>query len=203
MALARIMRRREWLSLAVVASAFAACARPLPPPPRPLESTTHAWAVVTPANAEFSIPVSRGYRWRWARSTTADNASEYRWEIGLTSGQDEYHFGFSLFKYPGSKEASGDLAALLKAGQASVWRRTPSGGGSVVEEAKVSVSPADGRVIVRVSDPATLRLLFADRPSKAKVLTRTPETGEVSSEIAISYREASSTVRPPNDALQA
>jgi hypothetical protein len=159
---------------------------------RPLiaRAETQPTAVVTARSAEFFIPVTHDRQWRWYRTTTPDNDLEYCWQVGVSSGGVEYELGFYLFKFPGSAEGVGDLAQLLKAGQASLWRRRdPDDGGSVVTGAGVSVVVRDGGVVVRVSDAATVRMVFADRPSTAKVLTRTPDTDNESKKVTISYRE--------------
>jgi hypothetical protein len=151
------------------------------------QAGTQPTAVVTPRSAEFSIPVPHEGSWRWYRTTTPDNDLEYRWLIGVSSRGVEYELGFSLYKFPGSAEGVGDLAQLLKVGQASLWRRSPDGG-SLVAGATVSVFVRDGGIVIRVPDAATVRMLFADRPSTARVLARTPD-GDESKEISIAYRE--------------
>jgi hypothetical protein len=144
---------------------------------------------VTSRTAEFSFPVAREGTWRWYRAETSENALEYRWEISVSSGGGDYRFGFSLFKFPGRKEESGGLEALLKAGQASLWKLRPDGGGSLIKEAKVSATAGNGCLIIRVSDPATVRLLFGDRPSEAKALTTMPGSEHRSYAVSIRYHE--------------
>jgi hypothetical protein len=145
--------------------------------------------VVTALAAEFSIPVAHEGPWRWDRSETPDNALEFRWEVSVKSKDEEYQFGFSLFKFPGSKEGAGNLDELLKAGQASLWKIGSDGGGSLVQGASVSATAVGGRVVVRVSDPASVRLLFSHRPPMAKVLTKTPDSSQESYEVSIEYRK--------------
>jgi hypothetical protein len=43
--------------------------------------------------------------------------------------------------------------------------------------------------MIRLSDPASVRLLFGDRPAVAKVLTRTPDSSTESHEVSIEYRQ--------------
>ena len=149
---------------------------------------SQATAVVTARSAEFFIPVAHDGLWRWYRATTEDNDLEYDWRIGVSSRGVDYELGFSLFKFPGKAEGRGDLAQLLKAGQASLWRRETDSG-SLVAGAKVSVVARDGGVVIRVPDEATVRLLFADRPATAKVIARTPDMVDNSKVVSISYRE--------------
>jgi len=155
--------------------------------------------VVTARVAEFSIPVAHNGPWRWDQTTTPDDYKEYGWEISVKSGSEEYEFGFSLFKLPGAKERVGDLARLLKAGQASLWKKEPSGGASVVPGARVSVSAGARRVIIRIVDPAIVRLLFGHRPATVRVLTDAPDIGSASHEISVSYVSSSGRDRPASD----
>jgi hypothetical protein len=154
-----------------------------------LGAALQATGVVTPLGAEFLIPVAHDGPWRWARSETPDNVREFRWEISVKSRDAEYQFGFSMFKFPGSKEGAGNLAELLKAGQASMWRIVSDGAGSLVEGAKVSATAGEGGIVVRVSDPASVRLLFGDRPAVAKAFAQTPDSSPESQEVSIEYRE--------------
>ena len=149
----------------------------------------HATIEVSSRTAEFSFPVPRQKMWRWARAETTDNALEYRWEIVVRSGVGEYQFGFSLFKYPGSKEETGSLGALLNAGQASLWKLQPDGSGSLIKEAKVNATAGDSCVIIRVSDPASIHLLFGNRPSEAKAQSRMPDSENTSCAVSVSYRD--------------
>jgi hypothetical protein len=144
--------------------------------------------VVTPLLAELSIPVAHGGPWRWARADPSDNALEFEWELSVTSGGQEYQFGFSFFKFPGSKERTGSLDDLLKAGQASLWKIGSDGAGSLIQDAAVSATAGNGRVVIRLSTPAYVRLLFGARPPTAKVLTRTPDGSRESLEVSVEYR---------------
>lgn len=145
--------------------------------------------IVTADTAEFSIPVSRQESWRWYREETSDNSLEYRWEVSVMGRDGEYQCGFSLFKYPGRKEETGSLKALLIAGQASLWKADPDGGASMLRDVNVSATAGDGFVLVRLSDPASVRLLFGNRPTTAKVKTRTPDSDDTSCTVSIRYRE--------------
>ncbi len=145
--------------------------------------------VVTGLVAEFSIPVAHEGPWRWARAKTRDNVLEFTWDVSVKGSDGEYQFGFSLFKFPGTAEGAGNLDELLRAGQASLWKMGPDGGGALVEGAMVSATVDAGRVVIRLSDPASVRLLFGDRPAVAKVLTRTPDRSPESHEVSIEYRQ--------------
>ena len=113
---------------------------------------------------------------------------EYEWQLDVKSKGEEYQFGFSFYKFPGSKERTGSLAELLKAGQASLWKMSPEGAGSAVEGARVSATAGDRRIVIKLSDPAYVRILFGDRPPIAKFVTRTPDGSRDVHEVSIEYR---------------
>jgi hypothetical protein len=145
--------------------------------------------VVTARAAEFSIPVAHKGPWRWSCAETADNTLEFNWAVSIKSASREYQFGFSFFKYPGTKEKAGPLDDLLRAGQASLWRIGSDGGGSMVRGPVVSATRRGGQVLIRLSDPAWVRLLFGDRPAVAQVLTKTADSPLQAREVAIEYRQ--------------
>ena len=166
--------------LALVGSAAAAIA---------LGADLRYTGVVTGQVAEFSIPAAHEGPWRWARAETGDSVLEFTWELSVKKSDSEYQFGFSLFKFPGTVEGTGNLDQLLRAGQASLWKIGPDGGGTRVEGASVSATADAGRVVIRLSDPTSVRLLFGNRPAVAKVLTRTPDSSTESNEVSIEYRQ--------------
>jgi hypothetical protein len=43
--------------------------------------------------------------------------------------------------------------------------------------------------VIRLSDPASVRLVFGDRPAVAKALAETPDSSRESQEVAIEYRQ--------------
>ena len=131
-------------------------------------------ATVTPMLAEFSIPLEQpaNATWNWNREETADNEGEYTWQIAVPNADGRYTFGFYLYKLPGSKMARGDLSTLLKAGQASVFKEDAQGRGTLVRNAVVNVTPENNRIVLRMTDPALIHLIFGARPATATINTR-------------------------------
>jgi hypothetical protein len=175
--------RRAFPIAAALATA-AACARPAattpPETPAPALSAAPAAAsaVVGPNGARFVIPVGRAAPWRWHAAGTPANAAEYRWEVEL-AGADSvqgYNVGFSLFNPPQpATPEEGTLAALLAAGQATVWERTPGPGARAATWGRVEVDAVgDSAVAIVVRDSTTVARLFASRPATAAVVTQTP-----------------------------
>lgn len=135
---------------------------------------TKTIGAVTPNLAEFRIPLEQpaSAKWDWNRAETPDNDDEYTWQVAVPNGSERYSFGFYLYKLPGSKPEHGSLQALFKAGQASVFKEDAQGQGDLVQNAKVSVSTENGRIVLRITDPDLIRTIFGRRPDNATINTR-------------------------------
>lgn len=129
---------------------------------------------VAPNLVEFKIPLEQpaSATWNWNRPETLDNGGEYTWQVAVSNSGGRYSFGFYLYKFPGSKPAHGDLQTLFKAGQASVFKEDAQGTGDAIQNAKVSVSTEDGRIVLRITDPGLIHMIFASRPESATINTR-------------------------------
>ena len=168
------------IALTLIGSATAAVA---------VGAELQATGVVTPRGAEFSFPAAHEGPWRWARTTTLENDLEFGWEVSVKNRTGDYQFGFSFYKFPESKEEVGNLSALLNAGQASLWKLESDGRAfSLVKSARVSATAVNGRVVVKVSDLPSVRLLFGERPPVVKASSRTPEHSE-SHDVSVEYRK--------------
>jgi hypothetical protein len=145
--------------------------------------------VVSAVAAEFVLPIpAPDGEWAWCHTTTPDNVLEYRWMIRVGGADSEYEFGFSLFKFPGCREAHGSLDDLLAAGQANVWKLHADGGASVVDGAQVSMAAGNGAVFISITDPAIVTLLFGNRPPKARAVSKEPGAPESVKEMSLRYR---------------
>jgi len=131
---------------------------------------------VTSTAAEFKIPLQRPANdvWTWNRADTPDNAGEYSWTVTAKNGTAQYSFGFYLYKFPGSREARGQIQDLLKAGQASVFKEDADGRGGILPDAKVAVTVENAAIVVRITNPDLVHLIFRDRPDTAAIHSRTP-----------------------------
>ena len=135
--------------------------------------------------ARFALPVGIQPIWQWYLPDTRDNMPEYRWEI--VTDPPQHDFGFYLFKRPGARPDSGSLADLLRTGQRSVWEPKPTGGARVVREARVDVTPADSGVLVSITDPWTLNLVFGARPVTGTIFLKSPGTPLQRTSIRFAY----------------
>ena len=130
---------------------------------------------VAPNHAEFTIPLEQpaNATWFWNRPETPDNGGEYIWQVKAANGTRRFSFGFYKYKFPGSKPAQGVLQTLLKAGQASVFEEDAEGrGGAIVKNAKVEVSTENDRIVLRITDPNLIRVIFGGRPETVTINTR-------------------------------
>jgi len=131
---------------------------------------------VTQAAAEFKIPLQQPASgvWIWNRADTSDNAGEYSWTVTARNGTAQYSFGFYLYKFPGAREGRGQIQDLLKAGQASVFKEDAEGRGEMLPDAKVAVAVENGSILLRITNPDLVRLIFSDRPETVAIHSRTP-----------------------------
>lgn len=131
---------------------------------------------VSAAVAEFKIPLQRPANdaWTWNRAGTSDDSNEYSWTVTVKNGTAQYSFGYYLYKFPGSPEARGQLQDLLKAGQASVFKEDAEGHGERLPDAKVAVTVENEAILVRLTNPDLVRLIFSDHPETVAIHSRTP-----------------------------
>jgi hypothetical protein len=158
-------------------------------PAMPSSAQARSTGIVSASTAEFRIPLTRSKSgvWTWYQATTEDDALEYAWVVSVTKGSASYECGFYLYKFPGARERQGQLPELLRAGQMSAFEDDANGRGRILSAAQVAVSVDNDAILIRVQDPALVRLMFRDRPETVSVRTRTPEaTFET---LSVTYRE--------------
>lgn len=130
-------------------------------------------AVVSPTEARFVFPVSAREVWQWNSSAIRDNVQEYQWQVRVDDRGRTGSFGYALVKLPGADPAQGSLAELLRAGETGVWR--PGNPSTKIESTGVRVEPgADGQLVVRITDPATLDRWFSARPDSVTFVSQLP-----------------------------
>jgi TonB family protein len=145
-------------------------------------------ASVGARQATFIVPVERKGRWDWNRESTEDNANEYQWQVTVRNGADEYSFGFYLWKPPGVRPQAGDLAALLRAGQMSLFHDAQQGSSNLIPGAEIRVEPAGDTLTIRVEGKETVKRLFSSRPEEVTFDIRTPGEAEIKKEVKVTYR---------------
>jgi hypothetical protein len=184
----RLTFRTFVLSLAFAAYIYSAAGAPAPLQPAGEEPFA---AVIGADEAKFIIPVGRKDQWEWFLDTTRDNLREYTWQVSVKNGEETYEFGYSLFKRPGSQPQSGDLAALIKAGQESLWhvyKNGPRRSGGIIRNAGVSVTPEGENVVIRVKGKENVERLFSSRPKDVTFEIRTEGKRAKTKKVKVTYQ---------------
>ena len=145
-------------------------------------------AIVRPTDAVFVIPVDARPEWRWHLPETRADLREYRWEFQILSAGRLYLFGYSLFRRADRQTGRGPLAALLRAGQRTLWYERPDSMWAVIPTRAIEAEArGEDRVIIRVQSAAAVAELFQDRPSHIRLLVLVPGTAERTYTVPLTY----------------
>ena len=116
-------------------------------------------AIANPARASFWFPKPEPRTWYWHNPDVPGNNQEFGWTVTVVNGGSSFEFGFFLYKFADSVPATGDLSALLGAGQMSVFAED----GRVLPEARVDVSIQEEGLLLGAAGQFQRRSL-PDRP---------------------------------------
>ncbi len=114
-------------------------------------------ANVSADSAVFTFPINPRQKYTWSNGGLA-----YKWSIAVRNNGKNYDFGFYLFTPMGaSLDESGDINALLRAGQFSAWNND-----NVISNIRVegSANQTRDRLTIKVSGRVPLQLLFSGKP---------------------------------------
>lgn len=144
-------------------------------------------ATVTNTEASFSFPLSPGRSYRWS-----NGGLTYEWSVTVNSHGSSYELGFFLFTPMGATmEEKGDIRALLRAGQCSVFRVEANGAST---ESDVQASSAD--INCRAgANRTTLTVRLVGEDSVGYFFSERPESLSFRTQIGLEAK--SSTVRVP------
>lgn len=123
--------------------------------------------------AKFTFPLPAKNEFKWNQQQTKDDSLEYTWQVSL-EGSDlkyKYKFGVYLFKFPGAKEIKGSLNKLFKMAQFTVWEINPN---SFREDLPIDVHIETDKIVIIVSDKATMKALLSNKPTIAHFMVDTP-----------------------------
>lgn len=130
--------------------------------------------------ARFHFAEEPDRTWDWATERDAMNGSRtHAWQVEVESGGERFTAGYSFWYFDSRQPGRGSLAALIEAGQASVWERmnarliegVPPGilpdipGAEVSRDLRVDVFARNDTVHVVIRDPDTFTRLFSTRPT--------------------------------------
>lgn len=119
-----------------------------------------ASAKVSHSLALFKAPINLQETYKYYKKSTPDNVLEYNCDISL----GRFRFGFSLFKYPGSKEQMGSIEHVLRRGQSTIWLREGDSF-SAVKGHGLSIRYSAPFIVMEIVNPLTIQLLFKEHPS--------------------------------------
>ena len=112
----------------------------------------------------IKIPIIHQNKYTWFKPDTLADAAEYICFIDL----DNYFFGFSVFKLKGAKEKNGNINELFADGQLDVWEKHGNYNTIIPKhKVKVSFSAPIPFIVLEISNPQTIKMLFADKPATA------------------------------------
>jgi hypothetical protein len=141
--------------------------------------------IVTPSAVLVTVPVDSS-TFHWNIATTPLEALEYEWQVAVINRDRRYAFGFSLFRGAQARPRSGDLDALLRAGQATVWRLTDSGGTALPDwDISVAAEPNVLQIVVRGAE--AVKTLFGGQPRTVSLRSLTP-AGRSEQPVSVEYQ---------------
>lgn len=142
-------------------------------------------------SAAVLITIMNRSMWEWNKIETPDNATEYRWAIGVENDGNTYDYGFGRWKYPGSQPESGSLEDLLNAGQIDLWKEKPEGGATRISREGIRITKSSSNtLIIIVEGKKYVDMLFSSEPSTAKLIQITPYEERSDTEINVIHKTA-------------
>jgi hypothetical protein len=150
-------------------------------------SSTPFTALVTKNEAKFVLPVPDRPEWKWRRPETADNMQEYRMDVAVENEGRKFAFGFYIWKRAGSEPQSGNLADLIRAGQKSVFGRTPQGMNSIIREAGIKTKLDKNMLIITIRGKENVERLFSAHPAEVTFEIKLPDETPTKKTVAVVY----------------
>lgn len=150
-------------------------------------STGPYTAIVKAEEAQFTMPAPQRPEWKWRQPDTKDNTQEYRMDVSVKNGGNEYTFGFYLWKRGDGKPGQGTLTELLEAGQKSVYERSGSERSfSLIQDGGIKVTERGDTLLITISGRKNVARLFSSRPAYVSFKVAVP--GESRSNlVAVKY----------------
>jgi hypothetical protein len=187
---ARLMAHVFSLALVCAALGTASSAQASHGLKRPAQTaSTPFTALVTREEARFVLPVPPRNEWKWRQPAVRDNAQEYRLGLNVENNGTKYAFGFYLWKHAGAKPQSGSLSDLIKAGQTSVFGRTPEGMNRIIRDAGIKSKLDKNMLVITIHGQKNIERLFSARPSEVTFEIKVPDEPPVSRTVAIVYQD--------------
>lgn len=152
-------------------------------------SLTPFTALVTKNEARFVLPLPVRPEWKWRLLETKDNMQEYRLSVGVENEGRKYTFGFYLWKRAGARAESGSLSELIKAGQTSVFGRTPAGLNEIIRDAGIKTKLDKNMLIIAIRGQKNVERLFSAHPAEATFEIKVPDEAPTTKAVAVTYQD--------------
>jgi hypothetical protein len=146
-------------------------------------------ALVTSKEAQFILPVPARPRWRWRLPETTDNMQEYRLDVGVENEGRKYNFGFYLWKRAGATPDSGSFSELMRAGQLSVFGRTPAGMNSIIRDAGIKTKLDKDMLIIAIRGKENVARLFSAHPAEVTFEIKVPDEAPMRKTVQVVYQD--------------
>ena len=146
-------------------------------------------AHVSKTEAKFVLPVPPRSEWRWRLPETQDNAQEYRLSVAVENGGVKYSFGFYLWKRSGAQPQAGNLSELIKAGQTSVFGRTPEGMNSIIRDAGIKSRLDQDALVITIRGKENVGRLFSARPAEVTFHIKVPDEAPTTRTVPVTYQD--------------
>jgi hypothetical protein len=144
-------------------------------------------ATVKSGEARFTLPVPQRPEWRWHTSETKERGREYVMAVKVINEGKEYSFGFFLWKLPGATPRRGGLAALVDAGQESLFERIPNGHNIIVRDAGLKVRAEGDHLVITVKGRKNVARLFSGHPTQVTFETSILDESPTSQTVPVTY----------------
>jgi hypothetical protein len=154
-------------------------------------------ALVTNNEARFVLPVPVRSEWKWRQPATKDNMQEYRLDVGVENEGRKFNFGFYLWKRAGATQESGSFSDLIRAGQQSVFGRTPAGMNSIIRDAGIKVKLDKNMLIITIRGEKNVERLFSGRPSEVTFEIKVPDETPTKKTVPVVYQLTGETFKIP------
>ncbi len=141
---------------------------------------------VSDSLVEIKIPIRYEENYIWYKRDIPANVAEYVFKIQL----ENYTFGFSLYKFfQERKEKKGNIKELFTDGQLDVWKRNGNSYSLLPDyRMKIFLSLPVPYIVLEISDPKTIKMLFDDTPETASFFVYGFETKYPEGTITIQYK---------------
>jgi hypothetical protein len=146
-------------------------------------------ATVKKHEARFVLPVPIRPEWKWRQPETKANAQEYRFDVSVENEGQKYAFGFYLWKRAGAAAESGSFSDLIRAGQKSVFGRTPQGMNSIIRDAGIRTRLDKDVLVISIQGQKNVERLFSGRPPEVTFEIKMPDETPTKKTVAVVYQD--------------